>query len=160
MAVFPTRLALTNLRAKKVAASKGKPRRVMPQARFVARRRRWRAAHRRFSKRQCCWIVSCACGAATAAGNPAAASSCQIGRVCGAACALTSGYDLLKKKSDALTFRFRDITRKIKEAKDQMGELARVAAFSLSEAVWAAGDFKCVSRRQLQCLPAPRCFRR
>lgn len=55
-----------------------------------------------------------------------------------------AGYDLLKKKSDALMFRFRDITRKIKDAKEEMGELSRAAAFSLSEAVWAAGDFKCV----------------
>jgi hypothetical protein len=55
-----------------------------------------------------------------------------------------TGYDLLKKKSDALMFRFRDITRKIKDAKEEMGELSRAAAFSLSEAVWAAGDFKWV----------------
>jgi hypothetical protein len=55
-----------------------------------------------------------------------------------------AGYDLLKKKSDALTFRFRDVTRKIRDAKDEMGEVARAASFSLSEAVWAAGDFKCV----------------
>ena len=54
------------------------------------------------------------------------------------------GYELLKKKSDALTFRFRDITKKIRDAKDEMGEMCRAAAFSLSEAIWAAGDFKCV----------------
>ncbi len=55
-----------------------------------------------------------------------------------------AGYDLLKKKSDALTFRFREITRKIKEAKEAMGEQMRATIFSLTEAVWAAGDFKCV----------------
>jgi V-type H+-transporting ATPase subunit D len=54
------------------------------------------------------------------------------------------GYDLLKKKSDALTFRFREITRKIKDAKEAMGEQMRATIFSVSEAVWAAGDFKCV----------------
>lgn len=52
------------------------------------------------------------------------------------------GYDLLKKKSDALMFRFREITRKIKDAKESMGEQMRSTIFSLSEAVWAAGDFK------------------
>ncbi len=62
---------------------------------------------------------------------------------------MLSGYELLKKKSDALTFRFRDITRRIRDAKDEMGEVSRAAAFSLSEAVWAAGDFKCVSFRIL-----------
>ena len=51
---------------------------------------------------------------------------------------------MLKKKSDALTFRFREITRKIKEAKEAMGEQMRATIFSLTEAVWAAGDFKCV----------------
>lgn len=58
-----------------------------------------------------------------------------------------AGYDLLKKKSDALTFRFREITRKIKESKDAMGEQMRATIFSLTEAVWAGGDFKCEFQR-------------
>jgi hypothetical protein len=70
------------------------------------------------------------------------------------AAVLLPGYDLLKKKSDALTFRFRDITKKIRDAKDEMGEVSRAAAFSLSEAVWAAGDFKYGKLRPP--VPAPR----
>lgn len=65
----------------------------------------------------------------------------------GAPVVCVPGYDLLKKKSDALTFRFREITRKIKEAKESMGEQMRATIFSVTEAVWGAGDFKCVWRR-------------
>ncbi|KAK9531382.1 hypothetical protein VZT92_010809 [Zoarces viviparus] len=52
-----------------------------------------------------------------------------------------TGRNLLKKKSDALCMRFRQILRKIIETKTKMGEVMREAAFSLAEAKFAAGDF-------------------
>jgi vacuolar-type H+-ATPase subunit D/Vma8 len=103
---FPTRMALTTFRAKKVAAQRGEGV-AMPSA--------YRPNLR---QSQSCTGLSVFC---------------------------STGYDLLKKKSDALTFRFREITRKIKDAKEAMGEQMRATIFSVSEAVWAAGDFKCVS---------------
>uniref|UniRef100_H3D3V2 V-type proton ATPase subunit D n=1 Tax=Tetraodon nigroviridis TaxID=99883 RepID=H3D3V2_TETNG len=51
-----------------------------------------------------------------------------------------TGRNLLKKKSDALSMRFRQILRKIIETKTKMGEM-REAAFSLAEAKFTAGDF-------------------
>ncbi|KAH0620712.1 hypothetical protein JD844_021412 [Phrynosoma platyrhinos] len=45
-----------------------------------------------------------------------------------------TGRNLLKKKSDALTLRFRQILKKIIETKMLMGEVMREAAFSLAEA--------------------------
>lgn len=41
---------------------------------------------------------------------------------------------MLKKKSDALTIRFRAILREILEAKEKMGVFMRAASFSLAEA--------------------------
>lgn len=52
-----------------------------------------------------------------------------------------TGRNLLKKKSDALSMRFRQILRKIIETKTKMGEVMREAAFSLAEAKFTAGDF-------------------
>uniref|UniRef100_A0A8C9T0D0 V-type proton ATPase subunit D n=1 Tax=Scleropages formosus TaxID=113540 RepID=A0A8C9T0D0_SCLFO len=52
-----------------------------------------------------------------------------------------TGRNLLKKKADALSLRFRQILRKIIETKTLMGEIMREAAFSLAEAKFAAGDF-------------------
>lgn len=54
------------------------------------------------------------------------------------------GHSLLKKKSDALTMRFRKILRKIIETKTLMGDVMREATFSLAEANFAAGDFSYV----------------
>lgn len=54
----------------------------------------------------------------------------------------TKGHALLKKKADALTMRFRAILRKIVSIKQDMGSSLRAAFFSLTEARYAAGDFK------------------
>jgi V-type H+-transporting ATPase subunit D len=48
------------------------------------------------------------------------------------------GHSLLKKKSDALTLRFRAILSKIAETKENMGKLMKEAAFSLATANRAA----------------------
>lgn len=51
------------------------------------------------------------------------------------------GHSLLKKKSDALTVRFRGILKQIIDAKQDMGEVMRQASFSLAEAKYTSGDF-------------------
>jgi len=48
------------------------------------------------------------------------------------------GHSLLKKKSDALTLRFRSILSKIAEAKEQMGTQMKTASFALATAKYAA----------------------
>uniref|UniRef100_A0A2K6R5I0 V-type proton ATPase subunit D n=1 Tax=Rhinopithecus roxellana TaxID=61622 RepID=A0A2K6R5I0_RHIRO len=45
-----------------------------------------------------------------------------------------TGRNLLKKKSDALTLRFRQILKKVIETKMLMGQVMREATFSLAEA--------------------------
>lgn len=50
------------------------------------------------------------------------------------------GHSLLKRKSDALTSRFRQILQRIRDAKLQMGKTMRQAAFSLAEVNFTAGD--------------------
>jgi len=50
------------------------------------------------------------------------------------------GHQLLKKKSDALTVRFRQILREIVAAKEAMGEHMRNAAFGLTEVKYTTGD--------------------
>lgn len=50
------------------------------------------------------------------------------------------GHSLLKKKSDALTMRFRAVLKKIIDTKVMMGEVMKEASFSLAEAKFAAGD--------------------
>lgn len=64
--------------------------------------------------------------------------------------AAKQGYDLLKKKSDALTSRFRSMLSEImkvflklfKQIKNEIGNELSEGYFSLTEASWAAGDFK------------------
>ncbi|SPQ96994.1 unnamed protein product (mitochondrion) [Plasmodiophora brassicae] len=51
------------------------------------------------------------------------------------------GFTLLKKKSDALKAKIRAITRRIYETKQSIGEDLKAAAFSHTEATWAAGAF-------------------
>lgn len=55
--------------------------------------------------------------------------------------AAQKGHSLLKKKADALQFKFRMILKKIVETKQTMGEVMKEAAFSLAEAKFARGDF-------------------
>eukprot|EP00051_Salpingoeca_urceolata_P023111 m.387562 g.387562 ORF g.387562 m.387562 type:complete len:247 (+) comp20066_c5_seq3:3090-3830(+) len=50
------------------------------------------------------------------------------------------GHNLLKKKADALTLRFRAVLRKIVENKTVMGDVMKLALFSLAEATFVAGD--------------------
>ncbi|RNA31226.1 V-type proton ATPase subunit D [Brachionus plicatilis] len=52
-----------------------------------------------------------------------------------------TGRNLLKKKADALTIRFRQILKRIIEAKTLMGTVMKEAAFSLAEAKFTMGDF-------------------
>jgi V-type H+-transporting ATPase subunit D len=49
-------------------------------------------------------------------------------------------HSLLKRKSEALTKRFREITRRIDTAKRKMGRVMQIASFSLAEVSYAAGD--------------------
>lgn len=49
------------------------------------------------------------------------------------------GHSLLKRKSEALTKRFREITQKIDESKRKMGRVMQTAAFSLAEVQYAVG---------------------
>ncbi|KAJ1914046.1 H(+)-transporting V1 sector ATPase subunit D [Tieghemiomyces parasiticus] len=51
-----------------------------------------------------------------------------------------TGHSLLKRKSEALTKRFRDIIKKIEESKLKMGTVMQVAAFSMAEVNYTAGD--------------------
>ncbi|SCU88885.1 LANO_0D03356g1_1 [Lachancea nothofagi CBS 11611] len=52
----------------------------------------------------------------------------------------TQGHSLLKRKSEALTKRFRDITKRIDDAKQKMGRVMQTAAFSLAEVSYATGE--------------------
>ncbi|KAJ3338342.1 H(+)-transporting V1 sector ATPase subunit D [Gonapodya sp. JEL0774] len=51
-----------------------------------------------------------------------------------------TGHSLLKRKAEALTRRFRDIVKKIDEAKKKMGKVMQVASFSLAEVLYITGD--------------------
>jgi len=51
-----------------------------------------------------------------------------------------NGHNLLKRKSEALTRRFREITKKIEESKRKMGKIMQVASFSLAEVAYTTGD--------------------
>lgn len=50
-----------------------------------------------------------------------------------------TGHLLLKRKSEALTKRFRDITKRINDAKLKMGRIMQTASFSLAEVTYATG---------------------
>ncbi|RUS13617.1 D subunit of V-type ATPase [Endogone sp. FLAS-F59071] len=51
-----------------------------------------------------------------------------------------TGHSLLKRKSEALTKRFRSIVQKIDEAKRKMGKVMQLAFFSLAEVQYITGD--------------------
>jgi len=51
-----------------------------------------------------------------------------------------TGHSLLAKKRDALTTRFRQILKKVDEAKRLMGRVLQLASFSLAEVTYTAGD--------------------
>eukprot|EP01031_Cornospumella_fuschlensis_P031799 gene31799-38439_t len=56
--------------------------------------------------------------------------------------AAKKGYDLLKSKADALKVRFRDICKVIYDTKVGMADNSADAFFSLTEAEYAAGNFR------------------
>lgn len=56
--------------------------------------------------------------------------------------AAESGHKLLKKKADALKVKFRDYAKQIAETKATMSSDASSAFFSLTQAEYAAGNFK------------------
>jgi len=56
--------------------------------------------------------------------------------------AAQSGHKLLKKKADALKVKFRDYAKAIAETKSNMSGDASNAFFSLTQAEYAAGNFK------------------
>ncbi len=56
--------------------------------------------------------------------------------------AASKGHSLLKQKADALKMRFRDICKNIYDTKTGMGPLASDSYFSLTEAEYAAGNFR------------------
>lgn len=56
--------------------------------------------------------------------------------------AAESGYKLLKKKADALKVKFRDYAKNIAETKGTMSNDSSSAFFSLTQAEYAAGNFK------------------
>eukprot|EP01070_Trichotokara_eunicae_P006705 Trichotokara_eunicae@DN5102_c0_g1_i2.p1 len=56
--------------------------------------------------------------------------------------AAQQGFNLLKKKSDALTAKFRGMLKEIVKTKLDLGEELRDAAFTLAKGTWAAGDFQ------------------
>jgi len=56
--------------------------------------------------------------------------------------AAKKGYDLLKRKADALKVRFRDIMKAIYQLKVGMADQSSAAFFSLTQAEYAAGNFR------------------
>lgn len=56
--------------------------------------------------------------------------------------AATKGYELLKRKSDALKVRFREIMKNIYSTKKGMADMSASSFFSLTQAEYAAGNFR------------------
>lgn len=54
----------------------------------------------------------------------------------------SKGHALLKKKADALNMKFRQILKKIVEAKEKMGAVMKDSFFSLAQAKYRNGDFR------------------
>mgnify|MGYP001809666561 CR=1 FL=1 len=51
-----------------------------------------------------------------------------------------TGHSLLKRKSDALSSRFRSILARIRKAKYEMNDLLKVSALAMAQVNYAAGD--------------------
>jgi V-type H+-transporting ATPase subunit D len=66
----------------------------------------------------------------------------NLGVFKGKAVAAKKGYDLLKSKADALKVRFRDICKVIYDTKVGMADQSGEAFFSLTQAEYAAGNFR------------------
>lgn len=52
----------------------------------------------------------------------------------------SKGHALLKKKADALSMRYRQILKEIIDKKEGMGDIMKASFFSMTEAVYSAGD--------------------
>ena len=63
------------------------------------------------------------------------------------------GYDLLKKKSDALTLKFRSLLREIRDVKLRVGELTKEAFFSYTEVKFIANDISPTVIQSVGVLP-------
>lgn len=63
------------------------------------------------------------------------------------------GYDLLKKKSDALTLRFRSILREIRDVKLKVGELTKEAFYAYTEVKFIASDISPTVIQSVGVLP-------
>jgi V-type H+-transporting ATPase subunit D len=59
------------------------------------------------------------------------------------------GHSLLKRKSDALTVRFRNILARIRAAKHEMSDLMRVASLAMAQVNYAAGDISVAVRESV-----------
>mmetsp|Transcript_64199 Transcript_64199/g.113416 ORF Transcript_64199/g.113416 Transcript_64199/m.113416 type:complete len:279 (-) Transcript_64199:158-994(-) len=66
----------------------------------------------------------------------------NLGTFKGKKVAAQKGFDLLKSKADALKVRFRDICKVIHETKLGMADQASESFFSLTQAEYAAGNFR------------------
>lgn len=66
----------------------------------------------------------------------------NLGVFKGKAVAAKKGYDLLKSKADALKVRFRDICKVIYDTKVGMADQSGESFFSLTQAEYAAGNFR------------------
>lgn len=64
--------------------------------------------------------------------------------------AAQNGHNLLKRKSDALSRRFRITLAQIRQAKLNMGSLFQNASFSLTEAYYSAGDISVPVREHVR----------
>jgi V-type H+-transporting ATPase subunit D len=60
-----------------------------------------------------------------------------------------TGHSLLKRKSDALSARFRAILTQIRTAKYEMGELIKSSALSMAQVNYAAGDISFAVRESV-----------
>ncbi|KAG1679398.1 hypothetical protein FOA52_007689 [Chlamydomonas sp. UWO 241] len=52
----------------------------------------------------------------------------------------SKGHQLLKKKADALSLRFRQILKEIIEKKEGMGDIMKASFFSMTQAVYSGGE--------------------